>query len=906
MQKILSFKGQWRSYQERVLSELSAHLLDKKLHIVAAPGAGKTTLGIEVIAHLNMPALILAPTLTIRNQWIERITTAFLTVPAKEVISTDLRNPKKITVITYQALLAGFCKTKEETPEHEEGEDEVVEKNLFSRFNKQEADAIIEKLKAAGVDLLCFDEAHHLRNEWWKALDYLTENLKTGHTLSLTATPPYDVNYSEWQRYENLCGPIDALISIPELVKKGDLCPHQDFIHFSKLRDNENKKINDFDAGAAAFLNALIADAALPGALANTRFFTAPKDTTEDILDDADFFVSIASYLKVTGQEIHKEFLKIFDSKLSDIPAFSYEWMEKFLTGLFFTKRAFFPELEENIAALEKQAKAANIIVRRKISLQENPSMGRIIACSLGKIDSIKDIVELEANALGKDLRMVILADFIRLNCLGKEPSMLGVVPIFEAIKRMGVSQKLNLAVLTGQIVIIPAKIEEDFKKELERYHLTEKNFSAAPVGGAPDYIKINPSEATKNVIVSIITHLFNKGAINILAGTQALLGEGWDAPSINSLILSSTVSSFMLSNQMRGRAIRIDKNNPGKVANIWHLVSVKNLNFMDTLKALAPGAAATREEERDLGNYTYDFMKAVQRFQCYEGPTYAEPYSIESGIFRLGLNVNDILEEKISLPNSRSKALGADRQATARAWEKAFSDGYNNAEVRHGLEVKTPRKETFVFSGTMRYVLFFYATVAVVVAISLGQLGSLALFIGLLFFIIMMAKPLYRFLRCGSVEGTLRQVARCVLETMYSMDIVKSNIKTVGIHITEQEKGKYFFNFANLTHEENNQLVKALREVLEPINSPRYIIERLGNLYDFLPVKDYHAVPEIIGKNKKHAETFELLWKRYISPCNLIFTRTAEGRRTLLKARKKAFSSAFRKNKIHKLSKWG
>ena len=46
---ILSFKGTWRRYQERVLNSSDAYLSDKKIHIVAAPGAGKTTLGIELI-----------------------------------------------------------------------------------------------------------------------------------------------------------------------------------------------------------------------------------------------------------------------------------------------------------------------------------------------------------------------------------------------------------------------------------------------------------------------------------------------------------------------------------------------------------------------------------------------------------------------------------------------------------------------------------------------------------------------------------------------------------------------------------------------------------------------------------------------------------------------------------------
>ena len=70
---LFKFKGKWRSYQQRVLEELVMHFSDKRLHVVAAPGAGKTILGIEVIRQLGNPALVLSPTIVIKNQWKERI-----------------------------------------------------------------------------------------------------------------------------------------------------------------------------------------------------------------------------------------------------------------------------------------------------------------------------------------------------------------------------------------------------------------------------------------------------------------------------------------------------------------------------------------------------------------------------------------------------------------------------------------------------------------------------------------------------------------------------------------------------------------------------------------------------------------------------------------------------------------
>ena len=65
----VSFKGNFREYQQRVLDNSSKFLLDGKVNIVAAPGSGKTILGLELIRRLNEPCIIFSPTTTIRQQW---------------------------------------------------------------------------------------------------------------------------------------------------------------------------------------------------------------------------------------------------------------------------------------------------------------------------------------------------------------------------------------------------------------------------------------------------------------------------------------------------------------------------------------------------------------------------------------------------------------------------------------------------------------------------------------------------------------------------------------------------------------------------------------------------------------------------------------------------------------------
>src|SRR5690606_14714251 len=88
----MQFKGVWRDYQAQVLQEMEPRLADGRLHVVAAPGAGKTVLGLELVRRLARPALIFAPTVAIRDQWAQRLCPLFLDAPpGAEHVSHDLR-----------------------------------------------------------------------------------------------------------------------------------------------------------------------------------------------------------------------------------------------------------------------------------------------------------------------------------------------------------------------------------------------------------------------------------------------------------------------------------------------------------------------------------------------------------------------------------------------------------------------------------------------------------------------------------------------------------------------------------------------------------------------------------------------------------------------------------------------
>ena len=58
------------------------------------------------------------------------------------------------------------------------------------------------------------------------------------------------------------------------------------------------------------------------------------------------------------------------------------------------------------------------------------------------------------------------------------------------------------------------------------------------------------------------------------------------------------------------------------------------------------------------------------------------------------------------------------------------------------------------------------------------------------------------------------------------------------------------------------------------------------------------------LGKNKDLAEYFWKMWARYVGPVGLVYTRTPEGRRFLLKARTHSMSRRFQ-SRAERLKSW-
>ena len=131
----IGFHGTFRSYQQRVLDNADTYLADGKINIVAAPGSGKTVLGLELIRRLGQTCLILSPTTAIREQWGQRFKEQFVQDETRfeELFSTDLHKVRLVNSITYQALYSAM----EKIPAADEEEVDCSDIDLLKTLKKQ-------------------------------------------------------------------------------------------------------------------------------------------------------------------------------------------------------------------------------------------------------------------------------------------------------------------------------------------------------------------------------------------------------------------------------------------------------------------------------------------------------------------------------------------------------------------------------------------------------------------------------------------------------------------------------------------------------------------------------------------------------------------------------------------------
>lgn len=863
---ILSFKGTWRRYQERVLNSSDAYLSDKKIHIVAAPGAGKTTLGIELIRRTQKPCLILSPRIVIREQWLERIKDGFLNerLSPEDILSNDMKNPKLITSITYQTLFCGMTRYAGMTEEEETENREAMD---FSDFE------LLRTVKKAGIKVICLDECHHLKNEWWKALEDFMKEMGEVTVISLTATPPYDATPVQWERYCNMCGPVDEEITVPELVKENSLCPHQDFVYFNYPTGEEQEKVDFFRQKAAQMMQKLMGDARLKEAVASHKGLEDVQGYLEKLLENPAYLSSLLIYCQEQNIPYARRWLKILNVK--ELPPMSEKWMEILLQGFLYDDVSEFVCQEEYREELIRQLKAHGLIERKKVAFFVNQKLEKTLMNSAGKLKSISEICKLEYSSVGNQLRLLILTDYIKKEYarkLGKPnflPDSLGVLPIFEMLRRENPDWKLG--VLCGSLIYIPDTALAALKRISCSFGI-EKLPSKALLnenGECLGYSEILLTENT-HLCTQMITMLFEKGEIEILIGTKSLLGEGWDSPCINALIMASSVGSYVLGNQMRGRAIRASKDNPDKTSNIWHLVCMT--------------------DTKESCEVTEDFRTLQRRMMGFLGVSY-DGTVIENGMERLNTITPPYTYRHLMEINEDMKLRACMREELKAQWQQAV-------HIQGNMEaVETCKMKKKLLNPSAS---FFNALgmIALSVAIRMSQGMIRGAFRrsygqqGITDFIFTVAAAgiflwgVWRLVHFSGPLKRLREMAEGMKAALAESQNITSSCK---VSVYGENGVDYQVFLKGGTTREKELFAQCMEEFLAAVDNQRYLLyapQALGAM------TKYYCVPSVFSKTKQEALFFQKVMSSHLGKYHLVYTRTPEGRAVLLKGRAEAFGS--------------
>ena len=813
MENEISFKYELREYQKRALNEIDKYIDDEKIHIVAAPGAGKTILALKLVFEFNHNTMILVPTIAIREQWVERMLNDFTNVPQDE-IGTDLKNIKKYNVVSYQALY---------------------------EYKKEDIEEII---RANNIGTIVLDEAHHLRNAWWKVLSQIFEEFPKIKIVALTATPPYD-DEKNYDKYISLCGEIDTQINIPELVGQKNLCPHQDFIYFNVPTKEQIDKIDEYRSKSINLIKEFDNNEIFIKAIATHKYIVDYKNNVDEIIENFEFFSSAIKFLNnskiVLDQELNT------NSASSKMKIKDYEIIFSYLI---YSDDEEFYIIDKEIKNLKNKLVQIGAIDKKVINLLYNPKVESSLSENLGKLDSINEIIKNEYKNLGDNMKMVITTDYIKDDYSDfeeNELNQLGVMPIFNNI-----TDKLkfqNVCVLTGSVVIIPTDAVDAFKEICLKNKIKE---DAVNISEIKEDFRFSRIEMKNNAVtVKVITELFEKEKINILIGTVALIGEGWDAPFVNTLIMASAISSYVTTNQIRGRAIRIDKNNSSKESNIWHL--------------------ACLEKVGDKYVKGRDFVKIEKRFKAIEGLALEED-NIISGIDRFKiLEKDNFKSDEIENINTVMVNDSQNRDGIYKRWFEALKNYIPNNRI-FVRSNKVIKNKNLIYKTRIRNLKKIGSFN--VIALALGYFTFIPFGLACAGAVLYDAKEIVKFFKNHNYDETaLRNISKTIFESLKKKNLLNDKAK---LNIKRQQE-KYEVNLLEADLRSQNLFIKCVEEAISKKCNTRYLLIADDKVFN---------VPSIFDKNKESAEYFAENYRmvNFGSKTEIIYSKNDLGKLEKLK----------------------
>jgi superfamily II DNA or RNA helicase len=626
----LQFQQPFRKYQTLILDLVQSKWdSDRKFHLVAPPGAGKTIVGIELICRFGQPAVVFAPTATIQAQWQEKVG-LFLKDPSQrdQWVGTDSGDLHPINIFTYQLISTpgenlDFLRELAEVDWLEtlvsEGKanneaaarvrlntirgnnpaayDNEIRKRYARRKREALRDAqfdstsllhanardLIDRLARYGVRTIVLDECHHLLDYWAIVLKELIRRIGDPYIVGLTATLPDPDSDDEYENYTSLLGEVDFEVPTPAVVKEGSLAPYRDLVYFCEPTEREQEYLNDIQASFERTLHAITDSGRFSRWVAATLLYRTPELWLNYLNEKPLLATAGIKYLKLQKQPLPAD-LPLLDEMESPITLDDWaNLLEPF--GLDVLKTSNDPADHKLLADLEKALAPFGLSLTERGLRQGRAPGDLVLALSESKDAAAVRILQAEQKALGAQLRAVVITDYEKVSARARrlkdvlDPDAGSAVRLFRAVVADLELNSLDAILVTGTTVLLDSDHGEEMLTAMRKW-LADRKLAATVDYEGTDEEKIMAltgagRDWSSRTYVQLITAMFEQGFTRCLVGTRGIFGEGWDALGLNTLIDLTAVTTSTGVNQLRGRTIRLDPSWDRKVAHNWDVVCV-------------------------------------------------------------------------------------------------------------------------------------------------------------------------------------------------------------------------------------------------------------------------------------------------------------------------------------------
>ena len=907
---------------------------ESRAYVVMPPGAGKTVLGLEVARRLGRRTLVLTPNTAVQGQWLQQ----WEQFGGPQSKSQSHPQPASggrllkagLTVLTYQALSV-WDRTPDDEDEADDTSPGIAERRRVAVRDPDGHDLLalmhprgrelVDTASRLGPWTLVLDECHHLLETWGALVRALARALGDDTwVLGLTATPAVELTARQGALHDELFSDCGFWVPMPAVVKEGELAPFQELIYLTAPSPEEDTWIMADRTRFADLQLDLVSErsGSLPfldwlwRRLHDRRGAEAGAQLSWRELEQADPEVASAGL-----RLVHAGLLALpSGARLQEqhrVMAGAADWAV--LLGAYANEHLAGSLAAADVAllrAVREVLPSLGFVLTGKGLRATTSPVDRVCALSETKAGAAVHVLSVEHDALGEDLRAVVLCDFEQLPA--QAPSRLRGGPAvqasgsarlaFVALARSSLADQLRPVLCTGRTVALRREDLAGFRAACPP-QLADR-LLAEPFDGIRSIVRIEAGAGwSARVWTPLVTAWLVAGHTRCVVGTRGLLGEGWDCPPLNVVVDLSSAATATSVTQLRGRSLRLDPARPDKVADNWTVACVAD----------------------DHPRGDADYLRAVRKHSSHLAP--GRDGLVESGIGHcdpaLGPYAAPDPATRTAV-NGRSLARAAERDAARAAWDVGGAyAGLELATLRLKVDAPlglpgrivpasllvgrstlgAPAPAPLPPAGQPRrlWPMPVGGAVAATAATTVAQgpaLGTLAgAGVGLLLGSAVAGRR-YRAqlsaLQHLPVDGqtaSLRQLADAVADALHGAG--GASVGAAGVRLAAGSGGWLALELEAPTVE-SRLFATCLDELLAPLGEPRWLVSRLvlptpaaesdrrrlararalGRPVDAAVA--WHAVPVWLGRNKARVAAFETAWRAHVGAGRLVLARDPEG----------------------------